>query len=79
MPIYMKFSSIAGDVTEAGHAGWIELNSFQWGVGRGVSSHTGSWARGKLRKSFFFEKKKQKTFELASHVSFNLCHGCWPS
>ena len=42
MPIYMKYGSIAGDVTESGHATWIELNSFQWGVGRGVSSPTGS-------------------------------------
>jgi type VI secretion system secreted protein Hcp len=42
MPIYMKYGAIAGDVTESGHAGWIELKSFQWGVGRGVSSPTGS-------------------------------------
>jgi type VI secretion system secreted protein Hcp len=42
MPIYMKYGAIAGDVTESGHTGWIELNSFQWGVGRGVSSPTGS-------------------------------------
>jgi len=42
MPIYMKYGSIAGDVTESGHAGWIEINSLQWGVGRGVSSPTGS-------------------------------------
>jgi len=38
----MKYGSIAGDVTESGHTGWIELNSFQWGVGRGVSTATGS-------------------------------------
>ncbi len=42
MPIYMKYGSITGDVTESGHATWIELSSFQWGVGRGVSSPTGS-------------------------------------
>jgi len=42
MPIYMKYGSIQGDVTETGHTNWIELNSFQWGVGRGVSSATGS-------------------------------------
>jgi len=42
MPIYLKYGSIAGDVTESGHTGWIELNSFQWGVGRGVSAPTGS-------------------------------------
>jgi type VI secretion system secreted protein Hcp len=46
MPIYMNYDSLAikGDVTEAGHTGWIELNSFQWGVGRGISSPTGASA-----------------------------------
>lgn len=43
MPIYMNYNSdaIKGDVTADGHAGWIELNSFQFGVGRGISSPTG--------------------------------------
>src|SRR5271168_2433956 len=44
MAIYMKFGGIAGDVTSASHTGWIELNSLQWGVGRGVSSPTGGIA-----------------------------------
>lgn len=38
MAIYMKMEGVRGDVTEAGHDGWIELNSFQWGVGRGIGS-----------------------------------------
>ncbi len=41
MPIYVQYGSIAGDVTAAGHTKWIEVNSFQWGVGRGISSPTG--------------------------------------
>jgi type VI secretion system secreted protein Hcp len=44
MPIYMNYNNIAGDVTADGHAGWVELNSFQWGVGRGISSPTGASA-----------------------------------
>jgi len=46
MPIYMNYDSLAlkGDVTEEGHVGWIECNSFQWGVGRGISSPTGGAA-----------------------------------
>jgi type VI secretion system secreted protein Hcp len=46
MPIYMNYDSLAikGDVTEDGHKDWIELNSFQWGVGRGISSPTGASA-----------------------------------
>jgi type VI secretion system secreted protein Hcp len=38
----MKYGGIQGDVTESGHTNWIELSSFQFGVGRGVSSITGS-------------------------------------
>jgi type VI secretion system secreted protein Hcp len=41
MPIYVQYGSIKGDVTESTHKGWVEVNSFQWGVGRGISSPTG--------------------------------------
>jgi type VI secretion system secreted protein Hcp len=40
----MKYGDLQGDVTAAGHEKWIELNSFQWGVGRGISSPTGAAA-----------------------------------
>ena len=42
MAIYMKFGSIDGAVTTKGFEKWIELSSFQFGVGRGI----GSAARG---------------------------------
>ncbi len=45
MPIYMKFGSIPGDVTTDGYKDWIELNSFQYGVGRSVSSGAGGNSR----------------------------------
>jgi len=44
MPIYVKYDGIPGDVTSAGHEQWIEVNSFQWGVGRGIGDPTGSAA-----------------------------------
>src|ERR1700722_11301572 len=46
MPIYMNYdnNSIKGDVTAQGWVGWIELNSFQFGVGRGIASPTGGSA-----------------------------------
>ncbi len=47
MPIYMKYGTVKGDVTADGHKGsdgWVEVNSFQWGVGRGISSPTGGSA-----------------------------------
>jgi type VI secretion system secreted protein Hcp len=40
----MNYNDIKGDVTAEGHAGWLEVNSFQWGVGRGISSPTGASA-----------------------------------
>jgi len=38
MAIYMEYEGIQGDVTADKHAKWIELNSLQWGVGRGITS-----------------------------------------
>ena len=44
MSIFMQYDTIKGDVTAEGHEGWIESNSFQWGLGRGISSPTGAAA-----------------------------------
>jgi type VI secretion system secreted protein Hcp len=46
MPIYLNYDSLSvkGDVTAANWENWIELNSFQFGVGRGISSPTGGSA-----------------------------------
>jgi type VI secretion system secreted protein Hcp len=46
MAIYMKYNdgAIKGDVNAEGYADWIQLNSFQWGVGRGINSPAGSAA-----------------------------------
>jgi type VI secretion system secreted protein Hcp len=41
MPIYMQYGDIKGDVTAEGHKEWVEVGSFQWGVGRGISSPVG--------------------------------------
>jgi type VI secretion system secreted protein Hcp len=44
MAIYMNYNngSIKGDATQQKHEGWIAVNSFQWGVGRGISSAVGN-------------------------------------
>lgn len=42
MAIYMKIDGIDGDVTHQGHEKWLDINSFQWGVGRGISTLVGS-------------------------------------
>ena len=38
MAIYMKYGSIDGAVTTEGYSKWIELSSFQLGVGRAIAS-----------------------------------------
>ena len=45
VPIYMQFAEIKGAVTTEGYKDWIELNSFQFGVSRGVSSGAGGSTR----------------------------------
>ncbi len=45
MAIYMKFGSIAGRVTTDGFKEWIELSSFQLGVGRAVGTGAGGQQR----------------------------------
>ena len=42
MAIYLEYEGVPGEVTEEGHKGWIEIHSFQWGVGRGISTPVGS-------------------------------------
>src|SRR5258708_23478922 len=41
----MSFGDVQGSVTTADYKGWIELNSFQFGVSRGVSSGAGGATR----------------------------------
>jgi type VI secretion system secreted protein Hcp len=41
MAIFMKYGETEGEVSAEGYAKWIELYSFQWGVGRGISAGVG--------------------------------------
>ena len=45
MAIFMKYGDEKGEVTYEGYKDWIEINSFQWGVGRGISSGGGGSKR----------------------------------
>jgi type VI secretion system secreted protein Hcp len=44
MAIYLKYEGIDGEVTHDDHKKWIEVQSLQWGVGRGISTSSGSTA-----------------------------------
>ena len=41
MPIYMNVDGVTGDVTAQGHEKWIEVKTFSWGVGRGITMPVG--------------------------------------
>jgi type VI secretion system secreted protein Hcp len=45
MAIFVKFGSLEGEVTAKGYEKWLEVNSFQWGVGRGISAGVGGGSK----------------------------------
>ena len=70
MAIYMSFGKIEGDVTTQGYKNWIELNSFQFGVSRGVSSGAGGATRESSAPSIseivvtkYFDKSSAKLYQ----------------
>ena len=41
MAIFMKYGADKGEVTAEGYTDWIQVDSLQWGVGRGISAGVG--------------------------------------
>lgn len=70
-PIYMNYTGIPGDVTASGHLGEIQLNSFQWGVGRGISSPTGGAANREASAPSVSEITVTKALDVASPYLLN--------
>lgn len=66
MAIYMKFGSIKGNVTEDKHKEWIELNSFQWGVGRSIGTPVGNAANREASNPSVSEVTVTKSMDIAS-------------
>lgn len=67
MAIYMKFGSIKGSVTATGFKEWIEVHSFQWGVGRGISTPVGSAKDREASAPSVSEVVVTKVADIASH------------
>ena len=42
MAIYLKYEGIEGDATQDNHKKWFDIQSLQWGVGRGIHTPVGS-------------------------------------
>ena len=65
MALYKKYGSIKGAVTTDGFKDWIELNSFQWGVGRAI----GTAARGSTSREHSEPNLSEVTVTKLSDVS----------
>jgi len=70
MAIYMKFGSIDGPITTKGFEKWIELSSFQWGVGRGIGSAARSDTGRESSEPSISEISVTKTMDIASNKLF---------
>jgi type VI secretion system secreted protein Hcp len=76
MPIYMQYSGITGDAQNLTfHQQWIEINSFQFGVGRGISSPTGGSADREASSPSVSEIVVTKKTDAASPSLFQHCLG----
>lgn len=66
MAIYMKYGDIRGPVTTKGFTDWIELNSLQWGVGRGIGSPIGGAENREASAPSISEITVTKAMDIAS-------------
>lgn len=66
MAIFLKYGSIKGETTQLTHKDWIEVNSFQWGVGRGVASGVGGGSKREATAPSVSEITITKTMDISS-------------
>lgn len=66
MAIFLKYGSIKGETTQVTHKDWIEVNSFQFGVGRGISSGVGGGSKREASAPSVSEITLTKTMDIAS-------------
>ena len=66
MAIFLKYGSIKGETTQLTHKEWIEVNSIQWGVGRGVASGVGGGSKREATAPSVSEITITKTMDISS-------------
>src|SRR5450631_1446659 len=66
MAIFIKYGALAGEATATGYETWIELHSFQWGVGRGISAGVGGESKREATAPSVSEITVTKTMDAAS-------------
>lgn len=70
MAVYLKYEGIDGEVTQQDHVKWIEVGSFQFGVGRGISTPTGNAANREASHASVSEIVVTKSMDVASTKLF---------
>jgi type VI secretion system secreted protein Hcp len=68
MAIFLKYGSIIGETTQKTHEKWIEIQSMQFGVGRGISSGVGGGSKREATAPSVSEITLTKTMDIASNL-----------
>lgn len=67
MAIYLKYDALEGNVKVKTFENWIELHSFQWGVGRAIGSGAGTSGVRESSAASVSEVTVTKQLDKASH------------
>lgn len=66
MAIFIKYGDLAGEATATGYDKWMEVQSLQWGVGRGISSGVGGGSKREATAPSISEIVVTKTMDAIS-------------
>jgi type VI secretion system secreted protein Hcp len=66
MAVFVKYGSLNGEATATGYEKWLECNSFQWGVGRGISAGVGGASKREATAPSVSEITMTKTMDAFS-------------
>jgi type VI secretion system secreted protein Hcp len=70
MAIYLKYEGIDGEATQENHKKWIDIGSLQFGVGRGISTPSGSTANREASEPSISEVVVTKQLDSSSSKLF---------
>ncbi|MEO3389461.1 type VI secretion system tube protein Hcp [Mesorhizobium sp. CAU 1741] len=70
MAIYVKYDGIDGEATHDKHKKWIDVSSLQFGVGRGISTPSGSTANREASEPSISEVVVTKMLDASSSKLF---------
>jgi type VI secretion system secreted protein Hcp len=68
--VFIKMDNITGEVTTKGYEGYIKLESFEWALGRTISSPTGSGGSREVSSPSFSDLTLSKTVDSSSAAIF---------